>query len=111
MSEYKQDILQYGDDVNDLDCSAFESLRTLHDRTTLHEIHDELDFDEKILLGQFDLKLIENAEEMVKQIGKVYDFSLSDKNNIPHDQWWWHLDKIARGQLNFGVSSDMGRVM
>lgn len=33
MSKYKQDILNYGDDVDDLESSPFEGLRMLHDRT------------------------------------------------------------------------------
>ncbi|OIJ09343.1 hypothetical protein BKP35_16880 [Anaerobacillus arseniciselenatis] len=111
MSIYKQDILNYGEDVNDLENSPFESLRMLHDRTKIQMVLEELDFDEKVLLGRYDLKLIENANRMVEHISNVYDFELSDENNIPHEQWWWHLDKIARGNLNFGVSSELGKVM
>lgn len=111
MSNYKQDILNYGEDVNDLESSPFESLRMLHDRTKIQMVLNELDFDEKVLLGRYDLKLIENANRMVEHISNVYDFKLSDDNNIPHEQWWWYLDKIVRGNLNFGVSSELGRVM
>lgn len=111
MSLYKQDILNYGDDVNDLENSPFESLRMLHDRTALNKVINELDFEEKVLLGYYDLKLIENAERMVDHISNAYDFKLSDENNISHDQWWWHLNKIAKGNMNFGVSSKLSKVM
>jgi hypothetical protein len=111
MSEYKQDILNYEDDVHDLESSPFESLRMLHDRTKIHEVHDLLGFDEKVLLGYYDLKLIENVDDMVEHIGKVYDFKLSDVNNIPYEQWWWHLDKIAEGSMDFGISTEKGKVM
>ncbi|WP_106495820.1 hypothetical protein [Lentibacillus sp. Marseille-P4043] len=111
MSKYKQDILNYGDDVNDLDSSPFESLRMLHDRTNIYEVQSKLDFEEKILLGYYDLKLIENAKEMVNHLRNVYDFKLSEENNIPNEQWWWHLDKIAEGMVNFGVSTDKGKAI
>lgn len=63
------------------------------------------------MLGEYDLKLIANAKDMVEHISEVYDFTLSDKNDIPHEQWWWHLDKIAKGNMNFGVASEKGKVM
>jgi len=111
VSNHKQDILNYGEDVNDVDSSPFESLRMLHDRSDIHTIQDKLDFNEKVLLAHYDLKLIEHAKEMVEHISKAYDFDLSDKKAIPHEQWWWHLDKIAKGNMNFGVSSEKGKVM
>lgn len=111
MSHFKQDILNYGDDVGDLDNSPFEALRMLHDRTELHKVHDQLDFEEKILLAYHDLKLIENARDIVQHISNVYDFRLSDTNEIPPDQWWWHLNKIAQGNMDFGIATDIGKVM
>ncbi|WP_407270101.1 hypothetical protein [Radiobacillus sp. PE A8.2] len=109
MSKYKQDIINYGNDVIDLKCSPFESLRMLHDRSDLYKIQGELYYEEKVLLARYDLKLIENAQKMVEQISKVYDFDQS--NDIPSEQWWWHLDKIANGMMSFGVSSEIGNVM
>jgi hypothetical protein len=99
MSQYKQDVLNYGDDVKDIDYSAYEHLRMLQDRTQLEKVKHELDMGEKILLSMFDLILLKNAVEMAKHIGSVYDFTLSDKNGIPLEQWWWHLDKVAKGNL------------
>ncbi|MDQ0221341.1 hypothetical protein ELQ35_15650 [Peribacillus cavernae] len=108
MSQFKQDILNYGDDVKDLDYSAYEHLRMLHDRTQIENIVDKLDMNEKIMLVMYDLMLVEKAEEMAKHISKVYDFSLSDKNGIPIEQWWWHLDKVAEGKVkvNYNVSAE-----
>ncbi|SHG94047.1 hypothetical protein [Ornithinibacillus halophilus] len=111
MSEYKQDILNYGDDVNDFDSSPFESLRMLHDRTNIHMVQNKLEFEEKVLLGYYDLKLIENANKMVKRLRNVYDFKLSDENKIPHEQWWWHLNKIAEGMMDFGISTEKGKAI
>jgi hypothetical protein len=71
MSQYKQDILNYGDDVNDLESSPFESLRMLHDRTELHKVQEEMDYEEKVLLAYYDLKLIENADKMVEHIKTI----------------------------------------
>jgi hypothetical protein len=109
MSQYKQDILNYGDDVNDLESSPFESLRMLHDRTELHKVQEEMDYEEKVLLAYYDLKLIENADKMVEHIKTIYDFDSS--TDIPSEQWWWHLDKIVNGVMSFGVSSEIRKVM
>lgn len=57
------------------------------------------------------MKLIENVDQMVGHISKVYDFKSSDVSEIPFDQWWWHLDKIAKGTMNFGISAEKGNVM
>jgi hypothetical protein len=99
MSQYKQDVLNYGEDINDIEYSAYEHLRMLHDRTKLENVKHKLDMSEKNLLTMFDLILLNKAEEMAKHIGSVYDFSLSDKTDIPLKQWWWHLDKVAKGEL------------
>ena len=74
-------------------------LRMLHDRSKLEAVKHELDMDEKILLAMYDLILLKKAKEMAEHISSVYDFSLSDKNRIPLEQWWWHLDKVAKGAL------------
>jgi hypothetical protein len=111
MSQYKQVILNYGEDVNDFDCSPFEHLRMLHDRTHIKSIEFDLDYNEKIQLYIFDLNLIRKASDMVEHISKVYDFKLSDKNNIPLDQWWWHLDKIAKGKLILNINMSTEKVI
>lgn len=111
MSQYKQDVLNYGDDVNDIDYSAYEHLRMLHDRTQLEKVKQKLDMSEKILLTKFDLTLLQKAEEMAKHIANVYDFSLSDKNGIPLEQWWWHLDTVAQGELYVEYNSSTEKVI
>lgn len=77
----------------------------LHDRTDIYMAQNKLDFEEQALLGYYDLKLIENAKDMVYHLRKVYDFKQSTENNIPNAQWWWHLDKIAECMIDFGVST------
>lgn len=51
-----------------------------------------------------DLKLINNALEMSKHIGQIFDFSLSGE---PLNEWWWHLDKVASGEVVFKLSAEM----
>ncbi|MCR2823541.1 hypothetical protein [Lederbergia panacisoli] len=102
MSTYKQEIENYGQDVNDFEVSPFESVRMLHDRSELQKIYDELTFQEKLELARHDLQLIQNAKKMVRHIGNVFDFSTSAK---PREEWWWHLDQIADENLPFGVTS------
>ncbi|MFA9559936.1 hypothetical protein ACERII_21730 [Evansella sp. AB-rgal1] len=111
MSQYKQEVLNYGEDVRDLDCSPYEQLRMLHDRTEIQKKIGKLDNYEISLLHMYDLMLLNNVDEMLKHISKVYDFQLSTKNNIPLDYWWWHLDKIAEGSLIVGSDVSVDRVM
>lgn len=103
MSRFKQDIMNYGDDVTDLESSPFEYLRMLNERTELYANYSKLTYEEQVMLTYCDLKLIENAKPLVEQIEKVYDFALS--SNISPDQWWWHLDKITEGVLSFSITA------
>jgi hypothetical protein len=52
---------------------------------------------EKIRLLSIDLKVIKNARKIAEHIGKIYDFTRS--NHPSSFEWWWHLDKIADGQV------------
>lgn len=109
MSQYKQEIENYGQDVNDFESSPFESIRMLHDRSELQKVYDKLTFQEKLELARYDLQLIQNAKKVVEHIRAVFDFSTS-KN--PREEWWWHLDQIAEGDLPFGVTSSVhGKVI
>jgi hypothetical protein len=54
---------------------------------------------------------LKKAEEIAKHIGSVYDFSLSDTNGIPLEQWWWHLDKVAKGKLYVEYNSSTEKVI
>ncbi|QED46893.1 hypothetical protein [Cytobacillus dafuensis] len=109
MSPHKQEIENYGHDVNDFEASPFETIRILHDRSELHKVHDQLTFQEKLELAKYDLQLIQNAKKMVEHISKAYDFNTSEK---PREEWWWHLDQIAEENLPFGVTSfEQGEVI
>ncbi|MCM3667277.1 hypothetical protein M3204_23145 [Mesobacillus subterraneus] len=111
MSKNKQEVMNYGEDVNDIDYSAYEHLRMLHDRTNLENVKHELDKGEKILLTMYGLILLKKAEELAEHISSVYDFSLSDKNGITLEQWWWHLDKVAHGKLYVEYNSSAEKVI
>lgn len=104
MSNYKQLIKNYGLDVNDTEYSPFESLRMLHDRSKIREIENKLDTEEKLLLYTYDLTLIKNAKSKVEHMSKVYDFSPSDE---PISEWWWHLGKVASGEITFNLCPTM----
>lgn len=111
MSQYKKDVMNYGDDVSDIDYSAYEHLRMLQERTQLENVKHELDMSEKALLVMYDLILLQKAEQMSKHIGSVYDFSLSETNGIPLEQWWWYLDKVVKGQLYVEYNSSTEKVI
>lgn len=38
---------------------------------------------------------------MSDHIKQVYDLSTSDE---PLNEWWWHLDKVANGEISFDLS-------
>jgi hypothetical protein len=39
---------------------------------------------------------------MYRHIKNAYDFNLSKE---PHEEWWWHLDKVANGDIKIGFTS------
>lgn len=47
----------------------------------------------------YDLMLLTKTDEVLNHIREVYDFSLSEVNNIPYEQWWWHLDKVSEQRI------------
>ncbi|MFJ8528384.1 hypothetical protein [Bacillus sp. NPDC094106] len=96
-------IKNYGLDVSDFEVSPFESLNMLHTRSALKKIIHELTNEERIQLYSYDMLLIQNAKKMSEHIREVYDFSLSTE---PSSEWWWHLDKVAKGEISFHLSTD-----
>lgn len=98
--DFLKDIEYYGEDVTDIEVSPFETIDMLHRRSRLNKESSKMSLQERILLMKYDLKLLENVEEMVKHIGEIYDFSLSAE---PLDEWWWHLDKVASGELEVEI--------
>lgn len=102
MSQYMQDILNYGEDVNDFEVSPFESVQMLHDRSDLQRVYHELTLEEQQLLSEYDLQLFKNADKMYRHIKNAYDFNLSKE---AYEEWWWHLDKVASGDIKIGFTS------
>lgn len=104
-SQYGPSIEFYGKHADNLEISPLESVEMLHMRSKLENVIHELADEEKLQLWNYDLNLIHNAKLMAGHIGKVYDFSLSDK---PLSEWWWHLDLVASGKIpfNFDVDDD-----
>ncbi|MBA2174219.1 hypothetical protein H0266_04800 [Halobacillus locisalis] len=111
MSVHKETLEKYGDKLMNQGANSFEQLQLLQERTEIFDIQQELTFDEAITLASIDLYLAENAQTIVDKIEGVYDFSLSDKNEIPIEQWWWHLDKLSLGHLDFGIFVKEGHVI
>lgn len=87
-------IRSFGDSTNDFDTSPFEALEMLHIRSHLHKL--ALTKEEQKALAANDLKLLSNSQEMFEHIRKVYDFSTSTE---PLEEWWWHLDKLLKGEI------------
>ena len=99
--QFKQEIEFYGDDIKDMNASPFEMLEAFHKRSTLHHQFDQFTFEEKILLKKYDQLLLKTAKQVYEQVRKVYDFQ-SDK---PLQEWWWHLDKVVKKQLNINLET------
>jgi len=97
---YLKDIEQYGQDVSDFEVSPFETINMLHLRSRLNKESHHLTVKERILLMKYDLELLENVDLMVEHIKTVYDFS---KSTEPQEEWWWHLDKVASGELEVEI--------
>lgn len=104
MSEHGKSIEMYGKSVNDFEVSPFESVDMLHRRSKLENVIYELTHDERMVLISYDMQLIKNARKMAEHIGDIYDFTLSDE---PLSQWWWHLDKVANGEIVFHLSPEI----
>jgi hypothetical protein len=98
--DFLKDIEEYGEDVNDFEVSPFETIDMLHRRSRLNKEFSKMSLRERILLMRYDLRLLENVEQMVKHIERVYDFSSSVE---PLEEWWWHLDKVATSELEIEI--------
>lgn len=101
-------IENYGLDVADFEVSPFESVNMLHTRSALEKVINELSNQEKIKLYSYDLVLINNASKMAKHISEIYDFNMSTE---ALSEWWWHLDKVANGEISFHLNADTDMVV
>jgi hypothetical protein len=97
---YLNDIEQYGQDVADFEGSPFETINMLHFRSRLNKESHHMTVKERTLLMKYDIELLENVDDMVKHLQKVYDFS---KSTEPQEEWWWHLDQVALGELEVEI--------
>ena len=94
---YLEEINQYRQDIEDLDLSPFETLETLHFRSDLKNNYHLLNAEEKQELAKCDIKMIHNAEQILKHLNTIYDSSTSQH---PIEDWWWHLDKLVNGEIS-----------
>lgn len=92
-ADYIKMIEIYGSYVDDTEISPFENHYAFHIRSNLHNAYKGLSSKERELLAQYDLVLKENAKPMFEHLGRIYDFSSSNK---PDDEWWWHLDRLVK---------------
>lgn len=51
----------------------------------------------------YDVPLIEMRKKTSEHIAVVYNFSLSEER---FDQWWWHLDKLASGEIGLRLNPE-----
>ncbi|MFB5088340.1 hypothetical protein PGC35_14235 [Psychrobacillus sp. PGGUH221] len=104
MSKHSKRIENYGISAIDTETSPFEAVDMLHVRSKIETVINELTNEERLSLYFHDMKLIKNAKQMSIHIGEVYDFSLSDQSI---NEWWWHLDQVADGEITFNLIPEM----
>lgn len=102
-SKYGKSIELYGKLIGNVEISPVESVDLLHRRSDLERVVHELTEDQKMMLSEYDLKLINNAKIMSEHIQKAFDFSVSDH---PLSEWWWHLDLVASGKSPFNLNAE-----
>jgi hypothetical protein len=97
MNSLIKDIKRYESDILDLEISPFETTHTLHLRSKLEEQFLNMTLEEQIELLSIDLQVIKNAKKISKHLAAIYD---SGDSHRPISEWWWHLDKIANGDIS-----------
>lgn len=80
----------------DFEISPFETTNTLHLRSKLQEQFSSLTAEEQNSLLVADLEIIKNAKGITEHLSRIYD---SKDSHCPISEWWWHIDKIASGEL------------
>ena len=93
---YKDMISDYKFIVLAFNLHPYENVDGLHICTELHEEHNKLTLEEKLLLLNADAEVLRQANEVYKQTSKVYNYNNTTK---PPEQWWGHFDKIVSGEL------------
>ncbi|RST76185.1 hypothetical protein D4T97_005220 [Siminovitchia acidinfaciens] len=95
MDDLTKELRQYRMMIGNLELSPFETLQDLYIRNTLEDKISLMTHKERLRLHYYDLQVILNADKFKEQLENVYDFS----TNKPLKEWWWHLDKVASGEL------------
>jgi hypothetical protein len=91
-------IEEYGEFVENFEASPIKLIEIMRKRSQLKNLFQKLSIDERHKLIGYDLQLIKNAIRMSKQIEKLYEVFLTEE---PLSNWWWHLDKVANGEIDF----------
>jgi len=95
--DIERKIRNYGLDVTKpLAGSPFEYLETLGLRSEFQEYINEFTEADKRALREYDAALVKRASEFVKF---MHDEMMVWNNDKPLSHWWWHLDKVASGEL------------
>lgn len=99
LNEYNIDgiIEDYGEYIHDFGPSAIEFYNfVIVEREFLEGVKNRLNNEQKRKLLEYDLNFINKAESIYNFLKDDIHFSKIDK---PLKDWWWHVDKIAKGNL------------
>ncbi|NPA41172.1 MAG: hypothetical protein GXO18_02755 [Aquificae bacterium] len=64
-------------------------------RETIHE----LGLDSNEIVQRADKFLLIDLDYYLKNSPKWHGFKIEDDPNQPLEKWWWHLNKIAKGEF------------
>jgi len=90
---YSEMIDELMDLANDFDVSPFEHHQGMHLRDILEEEKDNLNDVEREMLRKADEIWIKNASKIVEHVSRIWNF---DNNELPKENWWWHLSKYVK---------------
>ena len=96
-SKHLMDFLN--ESIQHLDTSGFELLEILDVRSQLASREPLLSDDDKMMLEQLDLELLQSANDVSMRISEVANLAeMRKRAHVLPSHWWWYLDQMQKGQ-------------
>ena len=96
-SKHLMDYLN--ESIRHLDTSGFELLEILDVRSQLASREPLLNDDDKMMLEQLDLELLQSANNVSMRIAEVANLAeMRKRAHVLPSHWWWYLDQMKMGQ-------------
>ena len=96
-SKHLMDFLK--ESIQHLDASGFELLEILDVRSQLASREPLLNDDDKMMLEQLDLELMQSANNVSIRISEVANLAeMRKRAHVLPSHWWWYLDQMKIDQ-------------